>query len=218
VFIGHYSACFLAKGVNRKIPLWQLFLAVQFIDIIWATFILMGIEKVRIVPGITAASPLDLYFMPYTHSLIAVIGWAVLVGVIYRQFGSVKTNAAAFLIALVVFSHWAQDLLVHRPDLAIIGEDHKVGFGIWHYPILTLILELGLLWASLAWYATSFTALTTKQRAVLIGIGLIFSLIQVANQYGPVPENDKILASSALAAFIFFAIFIGWLERKFLSL
>jgi hypothetical protein len=53
-----------------------LFLAVQWLDVMWAPLVLMGIEKVRIVPGFTATNPLDLYYMPFTHSLMA----ALLVG------------------------------------------------------------------------------------------------------------------------------------------
>ena len=62
---------FLAKALDKTIPLWLLFLAVQLVDISWAIFVLLGIEKVRIVPGFTATNPFDLYYFPYTHSLPA---------------------------------------------------------------------------------------------------------------------------------------------------
>jgi hypothetical protein len=48
--------------------------------------ILLGVEKVRIVPGITATNPLDLYFMPYTHSLIAAVLWSLAAFLAYRVF------------------------------------------------------------------------------------------------------------------------------------
>ena len=82
MFVGHYSASFAAKAADQRIPLWLLFIAVQFVDVMWAIFVLLGIEKVRIVPGITASNPLDLYYMPYTHSLIGAVGWAVLAGLL----------------------------------------------------------------------------------------------------------------------------------------
>lgn len=37
---------FSAKKVDQSIPLWVLFLAVQFLDVLWVPFILLGIEKV----------------------------------------------------------------------------------------------------------------------------------------------------------------------------
>ncbi len=73
MFVGHYGVSFAAKRGDRSIPLWVLFLAVQLLDVFWSFFVLVGIEKVRIVPGITASNPLDLYYMPYTHSLVAAL-------------------------------------------------------------------------------------------------------------------------------------------------
>ena len=71
MFVGHYGISFAAQRLNRQLPLWVLFIAVQLLDVFWAPFVLLGIERVRIVPGITMSNPLDLYYMPYTHSLIA---------------------------------------------------------------------------------------------------------------------------------------------------
>src|SRR5256886_13511425 len=70
MFVGHYGVSLAAKRGDRSIPLWVLFLAVQLLDVFWSLFVLLGVEKVRIVPGITASNPLDLYYMPYTHSLV----------------------------------------------------------------------------------------------------------------------------------------------------
>jgi len=77
MFVGHYGASFAGKALNRSVPMWVLFAAVQLLDVFWSIFVLLGIEKVRIVPGITRTNPLDLYFMPYTHSLVGAIFWAL---------------------------------------------------------------------------------------------------------------------------------------------
>jgi membrane-bound metal-dependent hydrolase YbcI (DUF457 family) len=131
MFVGHYSVAFAVKSNRNKIPLWVLFVAVQLLDFLWAPLVLLGIEKVRIVPGITAANPLDLYYMPYTHSLIGALVWSGLAFVLYRvASGARPSNAAAFIVALAVFSHWILDLIVHRPDLAIYDDSLKVGFGL----------------------------------------------------------------------------------------
>ena len=73
MFVGHYGVSFAAKRSDNSLPLWVLFLAGRLLDIVWAPLILLGVEKVRIVPGITATNPLDLYYMPYTHSLVAAL-------------------------------------------------------------------------------------------------------------------------------------------------
>ena len=76
MFVGHYSVAFAAKSEKNKIPLWVLFIAVQFLDYIWATLVLLGIEKLRVIKGFTAGSMLDSYFHPYSHSLIMAILWS----------------------------------------------------------------------------------------------------------------------------------------------
>ncbi len=69
MFVGHYSVAFACRTERNKIPLWVLFVAVQFLDYIWATLVLLGIEKLRVIKGFTAGSMLDSYFHPYSHSL-----------------------------------------------------------------------------------------------------------------------------------------------------
>src|SRR5438132_13663513 len=84
MFVGHYGVSFAAKRGDGTIPLWVLFVAVQLLDVSWSLFVFFGIEKVRIVPGITASNPLDLYYMPYTHSLVAALLWSLGAYVAYR--------------------------------------------------------------------------------------------------------------------------------------
>jgi hypothetical protein len=88
MFVGHYGPSFAAKAAKKSIPLWVLFLAVQLLDVFWSIFVLLGIEKVRIVPGITATNPLDLYYMPYTHGLDAAVFWSVAAAFAYRGWRS----------------------------------------------------------------------------------------------------------------------------------
>ena len=66
MFVGHYSVAFAVGTEQNKIPLWVLFVAVQFLDYIWATLVLLGIEKLRVIKGFTAGSMLDsrLLFSP----------------------------------------------------------------------------------------------------------------------------------------------------------
>src|SRR5207247_8939229 len=97
MFVGHYGVTCGAKKAEPAIPLWVLVIAVQLLDVLWAPFVLLGIEKVRIVPGFTASNPLDLYYMPYTHSLVAAIGWSVVAFLVYRAVRPVPPRAAAIV-------------------------------------------------------------------------------------------------------------------------
>src|ERR1700689_3315812 len=86
MFIGHYGPAFGAKAAMRQIPLWVLFIAVQWMDVVWSILVMAGVEKVRIVPGFTEASPLDLYYMPYTHGLGGALVLSALLGAVVALF------------------------------------------------------------------------------------------------------------------------------------
>ena len=217
MFVGHYSVAFAVKTEKNKIPLWVLFVAVQLLDFVWAPFVLLGIEKVRIVPGITATSPLDLYYMPYTHSLVGALVWSGVTFFIYKLVaGARASNAAALLVAIAVFSHWILDLIVHRPDLAIYDDTLKVGFGLWNYRAIEFGLEIGLLVIGMIIYLKRNSAVARKAAVIIFVLVLI--LIQAGNTFtGRRPiSSDRVLAITAL---IFYTVFAGvafFLEKRHL--
>src|ERR1700745_2595399 len=109
MFVGHYSVAFAAKTERNKIPLWVLFVAVQFLDYIWATLVLLGIEKLRVIKGFTAGSMLASYFHPYSHSVVATVLWGDVAPLAYKifcsRYGCLYRKYAAFIVGLAVFSH-----------------------------------------------------------------------------------------------------------------
>src|SRR5436190_17159685 len=166
MFIGHYGVAFAVRRVENRIPLWLLFLAVQFVDVLWSVLVLLGVEKARITRDYVGSLPLDLYYMPYTHSLAAAIVWSLLAYLGCALFTSEKGAAArrmSLLIALAVLSHWILDLVVHRPDLPLYDDARKVGLALWNYPLTALALETALYFGALWFYlrgapATTFAA------------------------------------------------------------
>src|SRR2546428_4725333 len=109
MFVGHYSVAFAAKTERNKIPLWVLFIAVQFLDYIWATLVLLGIEKLRVIKGFTAGSMLDSYFHPYSHSLIAAVLWSGVAALCFKLLwhwrGYGYTKSPALILGVPGFSH-----------------------------------------------------------------------------------------------------------------
>jgi hypothetical protein len=83
MFIGHFGVAFAAKKAAPMTSLGTLILAAQFLDFLWPAFVLLGIEHVKISPGITNVSPLDFTDYPISHSLLMATVWAVLFGGIY---------------------------------------------------------------------------------------------------------------------------------------
>ncbi len=210
MFVGHYGVSFAAKKAEQSIPLWVLFLAVQFLDVLWAPFILVGIEKVRIVPGFTASNPLDLYYMPYTHSLVLALLWSCAGGVIYQLVARPSRRRASVVIGLAVFSHWVLDFIVHRPDLPLYGNSVKVGLGLWDAPALAFGLEAALLLGGMWLYLRG----RLVRSLATLAFGVLMLGIQAYVFFGPPPASDRAAASTALVAYAVFAVVIWWLQDR----
>ena len=61
MFVGHYAVSFAMRREEKSVPLWVWLVAVQWMDIVWSVLVLLGVEKLRILPGFTEANALDLY-------------------------------------------------------------------------------------------------------------------------------------------------------------
>lgn len=211
MFVGHYGLSFAGKALDKdqRIPLWLLFLAVQFVDVLWAVFVLLGIEKVRIVPGITAASPLDLYYMPYTHSLVGALGWSLLACLLCQLFPRLRSGRTGWIVAAAVFSHWVLDLVVHRPDLTLYDSVFPMGFGLWNYRALSFILEMLVLFGGAALY----TRAVPSKGKVIIFVAALAAVQFVATFAFPPPPSDRNQAMTALFFYLLLALIAGWVER-----
>ena len=218
MFVGHYGVSFVAKRADNTIPLWVLFIAVQLLDVFWSGFVLLGFEQVRIVPGFTASNPLDLYYMPYTHSLVGALFWSVAAHVVYKAVRrSGASNRAAALVALAVFSHWFLDLIVHRPDLPLYDDTLKMGLGLWNYRVPAFLLEVAILFGGMLLYLRSTTATTRFGRWGFPVFGVLMLAIQAGAFFGPPPGAEWVAAVEALVLYIVFAAIAGWLERARLT-
>ena len=205
MFIGHYGVSFAIKRAQPAIPLWLLFIAVQFLDCLWAVLVLPGIERAHVTAMHRGSLPLDLEYMPYTHSLIAAIIWSIVGYAICRAF--TRDHRFAFLVALAVFSHWVLDFVVHRPDLPLYDDSHKVGLALWDHPFIAFALEIALYYGALA-----ISNLAAKLELAVVGLAI--AAIQVVAFWWPFFPNVRVAASIFLAGYILLSITADWLERR----
>jgi hypothetical protein len=207
MFVGHYAAALAAKAVQPRAPFWLYVLAAQVIDVAWAVLVLVGIERLSLDPDLPG-SALVLVHMPYTHSLAAVVVWALAVGL--AGFFLLKLpRAAAIAVGLVVISHWGLDFLVHRPDLPLWFGGPKVGLGWWNYPGPQQALEMGLLAiAATVWgWRRGLQGHSGWSASLFLTLLVVMQLISiVAPPTGGVPQ----MAIASLSAYLL-AVLFAWL-------
>ena len=213
MFVGHYGVAFAARGAEPRIPLWLFFLAVQAVDVLWCVLVLAGVEKVSIVPGISPSTPLRFDYYPYTHSLMAAIGWSAVAFGLYRFATRYQGSPRpAFILALAVASHWFLDLVVHNPDLDLTDENFKVGLGLWDYPWTEKALELAIFFGGLAYYLSRRRELNRNHRAAAIVLCLLLAGLQLGSDAGP-PPSVRIVVASGLVLYLLLVLAAFFIER-----
>lgn len=208
MFIGHWAPALAVGAVRKKPCLATLFIAAQLVDWLFLSFLLLGWEHMRMVPGFTAMNPMDLYDMPISHSLIGTLGFAL--AYLVLVWGLTRDRAAAVVAGAMVVSHWLLDLLVHAPDLTIAGTAPKLGLGLWNQPWIEMPLELGMTLGALWLY--------NKRRRPAIGrvyvLGAVLLLMQAFNWFAP--EATEVTAATSLLGLFAFALatLLAWWMGK----
>ena len=184
------------------------FVAVQFLDILWAPFVLLGVEHVRIVENFTASNHFDLYDMPYTHSLVMALFWSVVAGGAYQ----LLRRSGGWIIGGLVFSHWLLDFVTHKPDLELWFGGPKVGLALWDNRPLAVSMEFALLIAGLGFYLMKTRAKGVMGKAAPVVLFALLAAAQVFGNFGPPPESAAMAAQSAIIAYVVFAALAAWVD------
>jgi hypothetical protein len=200
MFIGHFGAALGAKRLAPRTSLATLIFAAQFLDLLWPIFLLAGFEHVRIFPGITRVQPLDFYDYPYSHSLSMALLWAFVVAVLY--FLVRRYFRGAWVLALLVLSHWFLDLLMHRPDLPLRPGGSRYGLGLWNSWPASLSAEVLVFGAGLCLYASANRARDGVGKYAFWGLMVFLLVGWLAATFGPPPPDVHTLAISAMTMWL----------------
>ena len=192
MFLGHFGVGFGAKTLQPRVSLGTLFLAAQLADLVWPTLLLLGIERVRIVPHFTATNAFDFVYYPFTHSLVGELVAGLLLGLVYWL---VRRNGrSAVLLGLLVPSHWLLDVIVHIPDLPLYpGPSPLFGLGLWNHVALTQVVEFALFGAGLWLYARRTKARNGVGRYGLLGLVAFLVVLHVGSLLSPPPASVEAL-------------------------
>jgi hypothetical protein len=218
MFLGHYGVAFALKRAQPKLSLGTLFVATQLLDLLWGIFVLLGWEHARIVPENSAFTRLEFWDYPISHSLVGALTWGIVAAACYYSWPTRDTTRhwqAAAIVGLAAFSHYPVDVLVHLPDLPIMGNDSsKLGLGLWNHPVATMVTELLVFGLGLALYV----ALGSKRHRVRPGRLAVLVVVLLgayfASVYGPPPPNMTTVGVSAIVIVLLAGALAAWADRR----
>ena len=211
MFIGHFAVGFAAKRVAPRASLPVLLAAPQFLDILWPIFNLVGLERSHIQPGATAASPLVLEYMPYSHSLVAAISWSIAFGAVYAMIA--RDRRAAIVLGACVMSHWVLDWISHAPDMPILrGDGPRYGLGMWNAIPVTVAVEVAMFGAGVWLYANATRARDRIGSVVLWALVAVLVAMYFGAIFGPPPPGGNAVFIVAIAAYSLLAV-AWWIDR-----
>jgi len=170
VYVGHFAAGLALKGAQPKAPTWGLLLGVGLLDILFGPFVLLGIERATLTPGVSPGFSLD--YIDWSHSLAMSLLWAVLFAIPFLKMG----KSIAAVMGFAVFSHFLMDIPMHPPDLALWpGSSVHIGLGLWKIlPNGWWFVELAIIAAAWVYYVVRGRHVQTfAGRPVAVGVTLL---------------------------------------------
>ena len=211
MFIGHFGAGLAAKRFSPYTSLGTLVVAVQLLDLLWPTFLLLGIEHVRIDPGNTRVTPLAFDFYPWTHSLAMATCWAAFAALGYAL--TRGHSRGAWIVGTAVLSHWVFDFITHRPDLPLWPPNGpKIGLGLWNSVPGTVAVEAILFVLGLWLYSTHTEPTDRVGRYALGAFAVGLPLIYAASLLGPPPPSAEAIAIAGQAQWGL-VLWAMWIDR-----
>jgi hypothetical protein len=212
MFIGHFALGFAAKRATPRASLAALFGAAQLADIAWPVLLATGLERVRIEPGNTAFTPLDFVSYPYSHSLLLLVVWGLLFGLIYRA--ATHTDGRAFVVlAALVLSHWVLDCATHRPDVPLYPGGPKLGLGLWNSVPWTLVVEISMFAAGLWIYARATRPQDAVGRWAFLALWVLLFVAYVVSVTSPPPPSVGAIIVVANIGSVLFLLLAWWADR-----
>ena len=206
MFIGHFAVGFAAKKFAPRTNLAVLITAPIFLDVLWPFFLLAGWEHVRIDPGNTRFTPLDLYDFPWSHSLLMSIVWATLFASIYYFVARYRAGTIAVWIGVV--SHWVLDWITHRPDMQLYPGGSRFGIGLWNSIPGTLTVELTMFAVGIWIYVHTTHARDWIGRWVFGAYVVLLLAAYIGDRLGGPPAN--VMSDIVWPAIIITPIMILW--------
>ena len=196
--ITHATTALILKSRFRSAPMWPILASVQAIELLWVTFVYVGIEHVSYTQD-----TVHLDFLPYSHSVGSTVAVALLAWLFLRYRRNQPVLALA--VAAGVASHVLLDIIHHEPDIALLplpgGPRYGLGLATW--PAADLVVEL--IYGVICWFIFG------GGTSLLVAI-VAFNLMDIPLMF-PKPGTGGMLAQhpEVLPTIILVQIVLTWL-------
>lgn len=216
MFAGHVGAALAIGRAERRVNVGVFVFAALLLDVVLWLFVFLGWESLTIPPNFASTHQPEFVF-PYSHGLLASIGWSALAGAVaflwHPRLMKVKLRAAA-LVSAAVFSHWLLDALVHVPELPITGANSmKVGYGLWQSMPMALAAEAFIAVGGLYLFVSGTSLSRARKLWLTVLCLLVLAFTVVGMTVAPPPPSAIAMAASSLVAIIVVCALAGWLGR-----
>ncbi len=213
MFLGHFGLAYAAKRVVPRVSLGSLFFAAQWADLLWPLLLLLGIEHAEVKPGATAVTPLAFTDYPYSHSLLGLCAMGALLGLLHFAFK--RSRREAWVLALLVPSHWLLDWFVHAPDLPLYPHASTLhGLGIWRFPFATAAIEFALLGGGAAIYLSATRGYGRRGRWGAWALMVFLALVYLDGLLDPSSPDSIADVAYAAAAMWLLIPWAAWADRR----
>jgi len=212
VFLGHFATAYAAKRLAPRTSLGTLVAAAQLPDLVWPWLVLAGVERVTIVPGDTAFTPLRFDEYPLSHSLLTVAVAGLAFGAVH--FWRKRRRLDALVLGALTVGHWVLDFVSHRPDLPVWPGGPRLGLGLWGSVPATIAVELAMFGAGLWLYFSATRARDRLGRWGSAGLAVLLLLIYAGNVAGPPPPSVAAMAWVTAIGGILFVSLAAWVDRR----
>lgn len=142
--INHAASALLFKKhiKHNELPFIWILIGVQFIELMWVTLNLVGIEKTTTENTVNYVGDIHLAYMPWSHSVLLSLLIAFAAGVF--TFFKKKEMRLAVIITLVFLTHIVLDIVTHNHDVPYTFSDKThLGLSLYqNFPLIAFILEI----------------------------------------------------------------------------
>ncbi len=185
--INHAATALIIKREFINVPIVWLLISVQFMEIVWVILNFLGVERTTTEKEVRYVGDVHLSFMPFSHSILTMIGVALLAWLVLRRGWGLP--GAGIAVGIGVVSHLILDLITHSKDMVIapLVKSPKFGLGLYaKYPVVAFILEIG--YGIVCWWIY-------KGSWALLGVIVIFNLANISMFFPAVTGVEKYMAN-----------------------